>query len=625
MDYPGRDIASSSSENIPSSEPTVPIDQLFIELIGSLPQSEEGGEDARNFITWFNEIVNREYSEHTNLLYTGTLLKLGVILVGKDKTWEDHGVSAYMKWADYYATEQYNTLCILGRGAKGFSRSTEVKNALISLRGYEQLNLTSTFQCKASDGGVFFLTGYILKLYPEIIKTLAWAKLKDHYSQSANVHAVVERAFKEHLLVNVFSQVFVIQIESLSELAISDARSFFIPGQHLSLNILSIDAENKIAALSNKGTPTDPKQFIDDILAKEKIYDCVVETIRTDKNNAQAGLLVSTSEFRTWIFIPRSKAIRSKSALLSDYYPLYQHVDVKITCFNAAYSCFVGQIENLSEQCSKPADDHPDPKPEVKANSGGKKPKSLSLRLIPKGLTSETVDKYLNKTVEARILEIHPDKGISISLVGEPGKGYIIKNEIAWAPVKSLDLIYNPGDIIYPLVYGYNEFTSKIIFSLKRNRVHQFDEWVKSGAGETEVVGKVINYIEKNVHIELDVNGFTLQAYIIPGEISAISYLKAEDVKYYLPVGESFHFFIQRINEQNKTIALSRIKYLQSFEDPEFGETFSVWYTKTERKRSYFYADDIEGWIKKPVTPLSEGEKITVMPVSLTLGEFVIV
>ena len=38
---------------------------------------------------WFKELATREFDERTNLKYISKNLKVGVILVGKDETWEE--------------------------------------------------------------------------------------------------------------------------------------------------------------------------------------------------------------------------------------------------------------------------------------------------------------------------------------------------------------------------------------------------------------------------------------------------------------------------------------------------------------------------------------------------------
>lgn len=628
MDRTGKNIDPSSSENLVLSETAYPVKPLFEELIGTVPQTQANFEELNNFLDWFTKIVSSELHENEDLCFKGNRIKAGLILVGKDKTWIEHGVSPYLKWAEYYSSARIDMLLITGRGEKGFVRATEVKNALISKRGYEQLNFTSSIQCVSPSGINIPMTCYVLKLYKEIIKCQAWDKLEELYNQSLKVNAVIERVNNDFLSVNVFKSIFEVNKDHFSEMKILHAHTLFSPGQELILNILEINKAEKKITLSNKGTSSDPKVLIDDMLAQGKTYNCLVKSIKIDKNGNEAGLYVKAEEFSSWIFVPRINAIIKKSLKLSDIYSPSQEVKVRIDYFSETHTCFIGYIEQektLQKEKEHTAGKNIQEPVQIEALPPNKPVRPTVKRISPAGIKSKWYEKHSGDSVIAEITEINPGKGLTIKLDGIPLNGFIPNMEIAWGPVGRIDNLFSIGEKINALVYAFKEKTGQIIFSLKRGYKHEFENWLPRFTLYKEVTGKIVNHYDQSVQVEVEDEGYTIQAFVLRGSISMKTKILKEDVEHYLPVGEYFHFIIVGVNEQLNTVEVSRKRYLQLFEDPEYGEAFSVFLTKYQGNRLYFYADDIEGWVKKPAFTLAVGQKINVMPVSLSLAEFVIV
>src|SRR5690606_27069933 len=147
-----------------------------------------------------------------------------------------------------------------------------------------------------------------------------------------------------------------------------------------------------------------------------------------------------------------------------------------------------------------------------------------------------------------------------------------------YGSVGRFENIYKQGDTIKAVVSEFDAEKNSLKFSIKRQFTHQFDEWAEVIDDNAPLNGKVIGYFENSAHIELTQNGFTVQAFILRKSVSNFAFVEREDLPYYLPIGESFHFYIFEINEDRKTISLVRTEYLEQSEEPNYGEKIKVKY-----------------------------------------------
>ena len=138
------------------------------------------------------------------------------------------------------------------------------------------------------------------------------------------------------------------------------------------------------------------------------------------------------------------------------------------------------------------------------------------------------------------------------------------------------------------------------------------------------MIGKVIEYFENSVHIEITQNKHTVQAYILKKNISNYAFIENEDLKFYLPIGNNFSFYLLDINEERQTISLTRKEYLEQSSLPNYGEKISVKYVKENHSKGYIYSDDLEGWVKLPDKSIPIGTDVEAMLIS-SIGEFTIV
>lgn len=649
---------------------------FYGELIDTLPPSSEFNIEANGLFHWFKELATREFDERTNLKFLSKNLKVGVILVGKDETWESQGAAAYTKWADYYAAENYNSVYVLARGSNGYERATKVCKILTHSKGFDQINKNPKIKCVSSEGQEYIVTCYSLRPNRATIAYLAWESFKEHNTNGNLVPAIVDSVQKDTIVVNAFGLKFELPTNLLSDIEILDARKVFKVEDELYLEIIEFESDKQHIILSNKGTISDPKHFIEAVLNAEKVYPCKVEKIQVDKQGLQSGLKVSTPELKHWVYIPKYKATPSRFLDLSSKFPLGTELNVVIDNYNSFSSNFVGYLETLvnpwesdtfkklqpqdilsvtvkqinefsitceieeglecgfarqeiswkQEECNTSqfkVDDNIEVI--IVAIDTNKKRIDVSIKRLSKTPELEYFDANSNKVVEVEITKVVPEKGIAVKYPGSINTGFIHWFEIGYGSVGRFENIYKSGDKINAVVADFDAEKNSLKFSIKRQFIHQFENWASAIDNNKPFEGKVIGYFENAAQIELTQNGFTVQAFILRKFISNYAFVESGDLPNYLPIGENFHFYLLEINEDRQTVSLTRTEYLEQSEDPNYGDKIKVKYAKENHSKGYFYSDELEGWVSIPEKDLKLGSIIEVIPVSHSTGEYEIV
>lgn len=649
---------------------------FYGELIDTLSPSSEFNEEANRFYKWFLDIATREFDDRTNLKFVSKNFKVGVILVGKDETWETQGASAYTKWADYYATENYNSVYVLARGGNGYERATIVTKILTHSKGFDQINKNPKIKCVSAEGQEYIVTCYSLRPNKATIAYLAWESFKEYNANGSLVPAIVDSVQKETLVVNVFGLKFELPNNLLSDIEISDARKVFKVEDELYLTITEFDSDKQHIILSNKGTVSDPKHFIEAVLNADKVYSCKVERIQVDKQGLQCGLKVSTSELKHWIYVPKFKATHSRFLDLTTKFPAGTEVSVIIDKYSSFSSNFIGYLKTLTDPWEssnfKKLQPHDklnvtvkqinefsvtceieeglecgfskqeiswnqqecntskfkvDDKVEViiLAIDTEKKRIDVSIKRLSKTPELEYYDANSNKVVDVEITKVVPEKGITIKYPSGTNTGFIHWFEIGYGSVGRFENIYKQGDKIKAVVSEFDAEKNSLKFSIKRQYNHDFKKWASAIDDSEPISGKVIGYFENSAQIELNHNGSTVQAFILRKFVSNYAFIEREDLPFYLPIGKTFNFFIYEINEDRQTISLTRTEYLQQSEEPDYGEKNQVIYVKENHSKGYFYSDELEGWTNIPEKDIKLGSSIEVIPVSHSTGEYQIV
>ncbi len=649
---------------------------FYGEIINELPPSQDYEVEANRFLSWFKELATREFDEHTNLKFISRNFKVGIILIGKDETWDNQGSSAYTKWADFYATEDYNSVYLLARGTVGHERATIVNKILTSAKGFEQTNKKTIIKCQTAEGQEYIVTCYALRPNRATIEYLAWEKLKECYTSSSEVPAIIDTVERGGIRVNIFGLKFYITNEFLSELKITDATRIFKYENELFLNIVELNADNAHAVLSNVGTKSDPKVFIESVVNKREPFVTKVKGVQINKQGIQHGLKTFCQELHSNIYLPKYSVTKSRFTDLAKKFPIDQELEVNIDYFNPAAGNFVGSLVGLLDPWETNEVDNINvgdvievtvkeindfyltceilegldcriSKGELSWNgsecetSNYKVDNILRGLVIIKDLEKKLIylsPKRLVKTPEFQFFEAERSNSIKAVIVRIiPGTGLVIKYdesektglipwfEVGWGAIGRVENIFTESQIVYPIVFDFLTDKNRIGFSLKRKYLHQFGDWFASVNLDDEFEGKVIGYFDGSAHIELKNNGFAVQAFIHKSQISSIAIINNEDIPSYLPIDEMFTFNIKSVEERFQTIELTRKEYLLSFDFPNYGDFFNTTYVKEIHTKCFFYSNDLEGWCQLSEKAYHLGDRVKVMPLSSSSNEYQII
>lgn len=652
---------------------------LYGELIGTLPLSDEFKIEANRLFEWFKDLATRELDDKTNLKYISKNIKIGVILVGKDETWENQGVSAYTKWANYYAMGNYNSVYILARGKTGEYRAHELVKILVNSKGFIVINKNHSIKCALPDGKEYIVTCFSLRPDKATILYLAWEELKTHYKNNTPVSAIVEAVRKDMVVVNVCGLRYELpNTELSSDLDIPDASKIFKTDDELFLNIVDFNADIQHVVFSNKGTQSDPKHFIDTVLNDSQVYNCKIEHIQTNKQGEETGLMVSHSNFEKPIYIPKSKATYSRFLNLKMKFAIDSELPIKIIQYNTNTGNFIGQINNIIDpwlgdtfkkikkndvisvyvkqineffitceieeglECRlikneiswnpndcKTSQFNIDAKIDVKVLfiNADRKQISVSIKKLSNSTELEYFEHNKNSVMQVKLVEIIKDKGLKVQYDHSSGvgNGFINWSELGYGFIGKIENIFKQGDKLDVLLFDFDSEKNSLKFSLKKIYQHQFAEWLPIANTNNLVKGKIIRHFENSTQVELSQNNFIVQAIILRKDISNLAFVEQSDLPYYLPINEEFDFNILEIDRNRQLISLTRKNYLKQCKYPNYGDTISVKYVKKKHSKAYFYSNTIEGIVNLYDKPIKLGTTIDIMLASASKSEFVIV
>lgn len=108
-------------------------------------------EEATKFTDFFYNIATKEASEETELLFTGRLFKVNVILVAKEETLNIAGLQPHINRVEWVMRQMVDRIYLVGRGIKNV---TNVKRLATKLKQFKYLNgiAPKTYIIEGPDG-----------------------------------------------------------------------------------------------------------------------------------------------------------------------------------------------------------------------------------------------------------------------------------------------------------------------------------------------------------------------------------------------------------------------------------------------------------------------------------------
>lgn len=630
-------------------------------------------QETEAFVEWFYELATRELDDRTKLNFERTFLKVGVILVAKESTYRQAGIEAYTKWAEKYAAENYNAVYILSRGYGRNRIANEVAEKLIQTKGFEQVNKNTISKRTDSEGKQVIITSICLRPNLTAIIYHAWEHIKERHAEKKPVIGIIETVTNEVVMVNVSGLRVQVPKEQLSAAQITNAVKLFREDQELELNILEVDQTQEIIQLSNVGTKTDPKRFIDANLSNEEPIPGTIKRIQKDKEQQDKGLLVYCTDLERDVFIPRSKATYSRFTDLVKKYPVDSQVQVLLQDFSFDFGDYTGAIYGLTNpyesdtynrlevgqnievvvkekqekfltceiteglECRLYANELSWDESECKTDDfaidknltvqvyhidAERKFIYVSLKQCTKGPQQSFFESNKEAILDAEVTAIDDNLGIYCKVAGQEKEDFVHWSEVEWGNISPLSKSFKIGDKIQVTPLEFDMSYNSVKYSMKRVCPHEYDKFKPAYRDGEVLEGKIVKCYPSICIVELTNATAKIHAYIHQSRVSHCCFLHENDIQKFLPVGATFSFIVCQFHDRYQTVELCRKTYISSCEQAELGESYSVKYIITHGRKSFFYSNDLEGFIVNNQQSLQPGQRIEVLPVNTSSSEF---
>ncbi len=632
--------------------------------------------EIEKFLNWFYDLATRDIDERTTLRYESPNIKIGVILVAKLTTYNQYGAAAYTNRAAKYASEHFNAVYLLSKGHNRNKIAREVASILTTSKGFDQMNKIDIIKKPNDDGTTTIITCICLRPDPTTIRFNAWEFLKEKFSKNEKVIGIIETVIADNVIVNVSGLQTNIPNKNLSSAIIPDATKLFYENQELELSIVECDADREFLTLSNVGTKTDPKIWIDSNLSNDKPINAKVSRIQKTKEGEVKGIIAKCTNPDIEVFIPRSKATYSRFTDLEKKFTLYSDVVIAIQDFNFGFGNFIGKIFDLKNpyetisftslnlgddvtiaikdiqerfvigeieegiECILYADQVAwnqvdcntqgfkiDDSVKVKIISLDKEHFriSVSQKQFSQSPEKEFYDANRDKIIDGVITNIDNENGIYFKNDKLGIQGFVHWSELVWGSIYPISSNFSVGNPISVKIIAYKKDYNSVQYSCKRCLQHQFTEFNAAFDDKDYVTGVIKSHYLKIATVELNYNGLIVKAYIHKSKISNCCYTVDCDIPIFLPISSKFSFVIERFDEKFSVLELSRKLYLEEINQVNLGEAYKVKYTKTFNGKCYFYTNELEGFVASGKSTFQVGQELEVIPYSTSSNEFELV
>jgi ribosomal protein S1 len=629
--------------------------------------------ETEQFVQWIHDLATREIDEYTNLRFERTYLKIGVILAAKLSTYEKVGVEAYTKWAEKYAAENFNAVYILAKGNYRSKIAIEIADVLIESKGFDQVNKKSTIKRTGPDGNPLVITSICLRPNLTTIVFNAWEEIKKKHDENLPVIGIIDSIIPGNIVVNVSGLKVNIPNNQLSQIAIPDLSKLFRADQELELNILEVDQANGLIRLSNVNTKTDPRKLIEANLSNDKPIVGKITKVQKDREQLEKGLIIHCVSPEVDVFIPRSKATFSRFTDLSKKYTVGNDVQILLQDFNSEFGNYAGSIFGLISPFETNTYKNLNIGDEIEVTIKEKQEKFLtceiveglecrlytnelswiesecnvdnynigqklkckvygidrerkfiyiSIKQISKSPKRIFFEKYENKIIEVTITKVDDNAGIFFITLAGNEKGFVHWSEIDWGNVFPLSKSFKTNDNIIVTPIGFSPSNNFVNYSMKGVFSQQYNEFKNFyNIGDT-VEGKIVKCYPSICIVEFNLNTLNVRGYIHESRVSSCCFLNEGDIQKFLPLDSVFNFVIHEFNDKFQTIGLCRKTFLDKTRSVNLGDTYSVKFIITHGRKSFFYNNQLEGYILNIKAALVTGAEIEVLPINTTSNEF---
>ncbi len=653
---------------------------FFGEAVGDLSPRNEHSSEADGFLNWLFGLASREADDASQLSYRGEYIRVGVILVAREDTFRQHGVGPYIRRANTYASEGFQTIYLLSRGTPRSAVTKAIARNLVSTGNFTELTDLPDLIVKSRDVPEIVT---IIPLRADLvgIAQSAWERFRAA-GKDEEFTVVIESVTEGSVLVNAFGVRAEMPLEDLSALQITDARKYFSRFQELQVRLLEASEEGNTLRFSNRDSATDPKRVIDSLQgAFETGAEAEVIGYR-DIDGFEIGLYVKLSAGIANGYIPRSGATYSRFIPLSEKFERGSHIRAKVLEFQPAYNSFLCEVadrhdpwvdyrkytignnypavlrqtaeQRLVYEIEEGLDgvvfvDEVDWKPlhenldAIKQKTLGEpatvqilgiNPDARQLRLSLKRVQESPSHTYFRSNkgaiAEVEVIELLP-RGAHVRILGDGHAAWLPVGELSWLFCNDPSLLLSVSQIVAAKVIDYKPADDRLFVSVRQIHVNEYEEIERMASVGDVFQASVIHRIGASVSVNLmAADGRACAGYVHKAEVTNLAFVNDNELTNFLPVGESFPVVVKKFDDRHRIIEVSRKEYLRkALESLEYGEVFPVRIAHVSPNRTIATGVALEGRLVNPGRR-SIGEMVNVViarlgkdprDVELTLGQ----
>ncbi len=621
------------------------------ETIGDKSPDQSIEEETENFFEWFYSLATRELDEQTVLYYEAEHIRVGVVLVASDETYQLHGRDPYLRRANIYASKGFESIYFLSRGRRKGKILKDIVKELESTGCFSILTRHPDVKIKEKHDEAPKIISCIA-LRPDIttIVQKAWSRMQKAYDEKKTVKVTIESVTKDSIDVDAYGLRASIPRSSLSSLSIADARQYFREYTDLSVKVVNIDPINNDLELSNIDTDTDPQKYIETLEEKLKDTPSVakVEAI-LDHGGYEFGMIAKIAGVTIGCYIPRLKATKSRFISLSKKYPIGAEVRIIPLSYNTTHARFECSIDELEDPWSNINQYQVNNQIETIIRQITERyiicelEEGLEGRIYVEELSWQSIDKNLEnikefkvgEKIKVKVVHINTEKKYIIlsvkRLANSPTEDYCTANkgkiveatiqsvsswgatvllgednyegnlhisEILWGYCDNIYNHINKGRIIEVKIMEYDPRYNRISVSKKQTVRNDYKEFEAKHKMGDDVIGTIKSLENDRFSVEIKFSdNMIAQAYIHCSELSNILFIDENIIASILKIGKEYTFIIKRIYDDIQVIELSRGQlFLKNYDKLEYGKEYSGRYISSSKgAKNIIQTDKYEG------------------------------
>lgn len=619
---------------------------FFGESIGDKVPRPQHTLEAEKFLDWLHALVMREGDERSTLHFAGEYTRVGVLLIAKEDTYRKYGLGPYLRRANTYASDDFDTIYLISRGARRSRVTKQIAAELASLGCFEQLTKRPDIYTGAeADEGI--ITCIPMRIDLVGLVQAAWSHLLDAYGTKEEITVVVKNVERENVAVDAFGLRVDISPAELSAFEIPDARRYFAIGQELLVRVTTLE-EGSYVRLSNVGTATDPKKVIDDFANKvsEEIEAAVVSYSIFDAY--ETGLFVQPKGFDLSGYIPRSKATYSRFVQLSSKYRIDSTVMVRPLRFDVehgTYSCEIAELRDpwlgiskykvgdiyhvtirqlreryltceleeglegtvyveevswdaLDENIVQIKSYHVNDIIAVKilAIEEDRHFIRLSIKRIEQSAVEVFFAQNANSILPASVLEIKSN-GAIVEFVDSGVGGFLPIAEVSRTYCDGLEGLLEVNQIVSVRLTAYSSYFNSITVSVKATKRNDYEAFTRTHEVGAEVTARV-DLIKKN-QIDLDIlfgESLLVSGYVYKSEISNMVFVSEDNISQFFELNKMYPFVIKSFHERSGVVELSRkLLFEKEHQHLVYGHPYRTKIVSRPKGGPIAYSDVFEG------------------------------